>query len=348
MLNSSKSKSNVVTSCASLKSYDSSKLFMKIVIANLLVQTALQIVFMFFNPEIDYEEQAIYSIIIMYVIQIAFTMLYLKVRNKEKKQSKFKIFKKVKPMTYVFAMIAPIVLLLGFYLPTLVLEYAFTSIGYSVSSFILDTTLETVTAIIVIVLIAPIGEELVFRAIMLSGYYDGKKNVKSILKAVFIVGALFALSHMNPMQTFYQLFLGVLIGLLVILTGSVVIGIIVHVTSNLVAILIGSTPLNSMIYEAFYYLCEHVALMVLVIVIVLAVAIALITLIAKTVAKLEQFMGYESDESEGDASAKSEEIYSQQLIQQVYNRAGRLYLIIGICLSGLMWAVVFATSMGMF
>ncbi len=81
---------------------------------------------------------------------------------------------------------------------------------------------------LVVGIMAPVAEEMLFRGVVL----DGLKSGFSTLAAVFVCGALFSLYHQNPVQTAYQFCCGVAYALLAIKAGSVLPTIVAHFLNN--------------------------------------------------------------------------------------------------------------------
>jgi membrane protease YdiL (CAAX protease family) len=87
---------------------------------------------------------------------------------------------------------------------------------------------------LMIVIAAPILEELIFRGIIL----DGQLNNKSPITAILISSILFAFVHLNPWQFVSALFLGALSGWVYYKTKSISLSIIIHATNNFAGFLI--------------------------------------------------------------------------------------------------------------
>ena len=87
---------------------------------------------------------------------------------------------------------------------------------------------------LMIVVSAPILEELIFRGIIL----DGQLNNKSPITAILISSILFAFVHLNPWQFISALFLGVLSGWVYYKTRNISLSIIIHATNNFAGFLI--------------------------------------------------------------------------------------------------------------
>lgn len=88
--------------------------------------------------------------------------------------------------------------------------------------------LATVPGILYEAFLEPAAEEVCFRGIIFPVAREKRGN----MYAVIVSSLLFALAHGNGIQFISALFMGVVIGYAVILTGNVSIGIIIHVVNN--------------------------------------------------------------------------------------------------------------------
>jgi uncharacterized protein len=84
------------------------------------------------------------------------------------------------------------------------------------------------TIFLPLVLGAPVGEELFFRGLVLRGFLGRY----SVTKAVWASALLWAVSHLNPWQAVGALPLGLVLGWLVVRTGSLIPAIIGHMIAN--------------------------------------------------------------------------------------------------------------------
>lgn len=85
-----------------------------------------------------------------------------------------------------------------------------------------------------IVIIAPILEELIFRGIILDGFLKIYSPKKSIIWSAL----LFAGIHLNPWQAIGAFLIGLFMGWIYYRTESIIPGIIIHFTNNLIAFLL--------------------------------------------------------------------------------------------------------------
>lgn len=105
-------------------------------------------------------------------------------------------------------------------------------------------------AVLKVVVIAPIIEELIFRGIIMHGFM---RNYPSLI-AIFFSGLLFALFHLNPWQFPATFMLGCLLGWIMIITRNIFVCIIGHAINNLLVLL--SIEFHSNLSEFSFFLLE--------------------------------------------------------------------------------------------
>ena len=96
---------------------------------------------------------------------------------------------------------------------------------------------------LVIGLIAPIVEEVVFRGAILRALLEwGKENmsegIKGVWTCIIISALLFSIAHFNPAQMPHAFVIGCILGWMYWRTGSIIPGIMFHLTNNTVAFVI--------------------------------------------------------------------------------------------------------------
>lgn len=94
-----------------------------------------------------------------------------------------------------------------------------------------------------VALLAPLAEEIVFRGAIQSaalGYFARRmpNAVRARTIALWLTAVLFAVVHGNPAQMPHALIVGLLLGWLTLLTGSIIPAIAVHFTNNAAAYLL--------------------------------------------------------------------------------------------------------------
>ena len=88
----------------------------------------------------------------------------------------------------------------------------------------------------VICLLAPIGEELVFRGAVLHKLLEWKPECRWLM--ITFSAVLFAVAHMNPAQIIHPLLIGLLLGWMYERTGSIIPGVAYHWANNTAAFLL--------------------------------------------------------------------------------------------------------------
>lgn len=104
-----------------------------------------------------------------------------------------------------------------------------------------------------IVVLAPLGEELLFRG-FLQKFLEEHWN--DITRAVLVTSLFFAIIHLNPFWLIQIYVLGVLLGYLAWRTGSIWAGFILHAANNFMALIFTN---YSQVFDDFYTWHGHVA-----------------------------------------------------------------------------------------
>lgn len=89
-----------------------------------------------------------------------------------------------------------------------------------------------ILAVVLLAILPAIGEELVFRGMILHGLRSRFKDAI----AVVLSALMFALMHMNLQQLVYPFLLGIIMGWIVLRTGSLVSSILVHFINNFLVV----------------------------------------------------------------------------------------------------------------
>ena len=98
-----------------------------------------------------------------------------------------------------------------------------------------DSTLGYIFLFLAVVIMAPIGEEIVFRG-FLQKFLE--EHWKDITRAVLITSLIFAMIHFNPYWTIQIYLLGVILGFLSWKTKSIIPSIILHSLNNGIAFIL--------------------------------------------------------------------------------------------------------------
>jgi membrane protease YdiL (CAAX protease family) len=215
---------------------------------------------------------------IMALVQVANVLIVITTRRKFKFVSPY-MPKRLECMTIIKSVGLGVITFVGMYL---ISQYVFVFLEYigAKASYLDISGWYIIPAVLTTVILAPIGEEAVYRCSLTYGFNFGKTYVAIILSAF-----AFAIMHMSPMQTFYQFALGVMLGILVVRTQNVIYPIIAHSTSNILVIILSFIPLPSVpLYNPFT---------IIIAVLALAIGVMLVLIIMKSIPKREEKISVE-------------------------------------------------------
>ena len=116
-----------------------------------------------------------------------------------------------------------------------------------------DTFIGFILLFIAVSIIAPLGEELIFR-----GFFQQvlEKHWKDVTRAILVTALFFAMIHMNPYWFFQIYILGVILGFLAWKTKSVIPSLILHSMNNTMAMFFSFVDIEK---NGFYIFHGHVA-----------------------------------------------------------------------------------------
>ena len=100
-----------------------------------------------------------------------------------------------------------------------------------------DSFLSAILLFIAVVILAPLGEEIIFRGFLQQIL---EKHWKDITQAILFTALIFSLIHMNPYWFVQIYFLGVILGFLAWKTQSIIAPLILHSLNNSMALLLSS------------------------------------------------------------------------------------------------------------
>tara|TARA_A100001011_G_scaffold46726_1_gene44167 strand:- start:166 stop:960 length:795 start_codon:yes stop_codon:yes gene_type:complete len=116
-----------------------------------------------------------------------------------------------------------------------------------------DSFWSGVLLFIAVVILAPLGEEIIFRGFLQQTL---EKRWKDITRAILFTALIFSLIHMNPYWFIQIYFLGVILGFLAWKTQSIIAPLILHSMNNCMALLLSLLDLQQ---NSLYILNGHVA-----------------------------------------------------------------------------------------
>ena len=144
-------------------------------------------------------------------------------------------FAKPRPRECLIAVGLTVVCVIGFDALAVAFTYVLKANGFAGGTIVsFDDPLGIVLSVFRIVLIAPVCEELLFRGSVLSSL-GVTGNIPSRRRVSFMVvtcGLLFALIHMNPLQTVYQFMFGCALAYVTVRFANIIPAVIMHALNN--------------------------------------------------------------------------------------------------------------------
>ena len=314
---------------------DGTAIYLVSIVINLLLQLVATFVILFLPTATDDETTTI-SLIVMAVLQVGnFVVVYGAL--KRKKLTLVYAVSPVKWWVYALSFLCVPLCIIFFVLPANAFVYLLESIGYTFSaSLALKTPVNIVLGIIVTVILAPVCEELVFRGALLGGL----TKKWGIIPALIVSALCFSLMHMNPEQTVYQFFLGLVAGYLAICSRSVIPSMVLHAGNNLIAVLLGFLPQTG----GESSLPSYGVVFAIVTVALLVVGIVVFFFVGKLFAgKTKRYLLEEEKNLSALDNAQIEN--GERNAPVMGKRTHAIMIAIGLGVCAFMWLIVFLTNM---
>lgn len=148
-------------------------------------------------------------------------------------------------LKYLYAVILGV----GLFFTALLLNYFLTKL-YVLLDFDMVVTvpelnswIDYLLSFLLICILPPICEELMFRKTLSDGFTGLGTVLAALLSAL-----IFSLSHLNPVQTVYQFLLGFILALIYLKTKDILITIITHAVNNILAFFLSALT-NPLLWE---------------------------------------------------------------------------------------------------
>ena len=309
-------------------SFDGASVYLLALLSGLVVQLLASIVIMAVG-EVNLKSETLINLSFMALIQCAFLLSFLWYKRKSRVEFTFKI-KKLSATSVTLCVLCSLLVVLCFVLPAQWFAWGLEKIGYEFSSSLeFSSPITIILGFIVTVILAPVGEEIIFRGALLGSLV----RKRGVLSSVVICGLAFSLMHMNPEQTVYQFFLGSACSYIVICTGNILCSIIVHSVSNLLALLLMLAPTQ----EGSSYALPYPVVMVILTIVLMVVGVITITLLGK------KLIGKKEEKEPFSALVESYREGEERI--GIFGKNGYLItLLLGFSISVVMWLVVFLGS----
>ena len=137
-------------------------------------------------------------------------------------------------------LLASVVALCFFFLPEIALTEALSLPDFMEDEW--EGIVSSILGLIVIGILVPITEEMLFRGAVLRSLQDWDKLRSKPWLAILLSGVFFALFHLNPAQMPSAFLMGWFLGWLCYRTGSLIPGMVVHVFNNSVVCIASMFP----------------------------------------------------------------------------------------------------------
>ena len=325
---------------------DGAKIYLFAVACILGVQLVLSFILALFNAEwiLKIDWVSILLSLLIQIVLVSVTVVYCKKMN-----TRFEYgTSATKPLGYVIPVAAAAVCFGCFILSSVAFDLLLGLFNYeSGGGIVMESLPAKILGVIVTVICAPRGEELVFRGALLSGL---KQRYKAPA-AIVLSGLAFSLMHMNPEQTVYQFILGCVCAYFTLQSGSLLPAIITHGVSNLIACLTEIiVPLGEAVDKVIYALIDIPWLFAVLTVVLLAVGLVALFFLGKLLAKQKN----ESAEKQKDFAAVPPrvsfdgEVPSSSAVAlheaESNKKMGRVMYVLAISVTAVVWLATFAIA----
>lgn len=260
---------------------DGSAVYLKSILINLALQFSLSFIagIILISLKIDITKIIAINLLFMAIIQV-FNFFIFYYDSSKKKLNTDSNYKKIPGISSILIVLGlSIVCFLGFYGFASLFQLLLDTIGFkSMGGIEFNTLFEIIVAFIITCLLAPIGEELVFRGALLTGL----KSKFGTYGAILLSSLAFSLMHMNPEQTVYQFLLGIAFAYVAIKSKSLILAIIMHSANNMIAMLLSLIPsFGNAIINIFNFLLSNLFVGAAIFILITAGALVIIFYVGK-------------------------------------------------------------------
>ena len=197
-----------------------------------------------------------YEIVSCFIAPVGFCVLFFGFNKARKISFKAANLKpNIKVWDFVMCFVVAIICLFGMQYFIGGIDHLLVEGGYELStvSLPMDNVGWLILAIVLMAVLPAVFEELIFRGIILNGLRSKMGDVA----AIFLSAAMFAFMHGSVQQLIYQFALGVVIAWMVVRTGSLISGMIIHFLNNAMVLILGYIDLHygglTMSYNAWQW-----------------------------------------------------------------------------------------------
>jgi len=148
-----------------------------------------------------------------------------------------------------------------------------------------------ILTVLLLAVLPAICEELIFRGVI----FNSLKQRFSAKTAVIISSIMFALIHFSIYKTFFQLILGIMLGFLVSLTGTLIYGVVFHFINNFSIVLMNYLFAGKPVLEFQNWGVKEVILSILIFIIGFSIIFFLFKLIRNLIKKNDKIVNLENE-----------------------------------------------------
>lgn len=187
----------------------------------------------------DFKKNTVMTIIYIFLISLSYLAIFLIYNKKQKVRTTKASLIKIKFgwINLILCVLIAFITLFGFNSLINYLFHLLEKVGYNPDASLplpLTNGWWLTLNIFLLAVLPAVFEELIYRGIILNGL-----RRFGAVNAVVISALLFALAHGSAMQFFYQFILGIVLGFVIIKTGSVIASMVVHFLNNAIVLIVG-------------------------------------------------------------------------------------------------------------
>jgi membrane protease YdiL (CAAX protease family) len=289
----------------------------------------------------DSEIVAVIEYLLSPFILIVFSLIYCKVRKLKLKNS-FSDGQKISLLPISVAIVLAIIAIFLFTPFMEAIEYGFTRWGYNPDDSIpMEEKMKEsgkffFLGLFIYALLPAIAEEIVFRGVILNSLqskYNG-------FVAITISTLLFVFTHGALQQTVYQLVMGIMLGYVACVGGSILYSIILHFLNNAFVLLFGCFEIVPYLSEGFLYYNIFSLVFPICIFLLGVVLVGILFWVLKYL-RTKNFFRY--DPRRKKKSKNKEQVVEEKLkfkdMWKNLQHNEKVYALAGVCLIGFIWLI---------
>lgn len=282
----------------------------------------------------------IISVMASPVIIIVFSIVYSKIR-KVKLSSTFNDGQKISLLPISVSIVLAIIAIFLFTPFMELVEYGFMQFGYNPDSTIpLQDKMTTspgffFLGVFLYAVLPAVAEEIVFRGVIQTSLQSKFKGYVAIL----VTAVLFTLMHGSLQQTVYQMVMGIMLGYVACVGGSILYSIILHFLNNLFVLLFGCFDIVSYLSEDAIYYNIYSMIFPICLFLLGVVLVGILFWVLKYL-RTKNFFRYEGNKRKRRPKSQEPEnkIGLREMWKNLDNKE-RIFMLSGLVLVGVLWII---------